>query len=142
MSVSILVTESQIIVALTLLLIVGGIVVARVGIGWLVATVAAAVVVAASTQEVPKTKKPGPSIILVGSLSLPPATVASAAVSSTKEGAKEPCVCLPVLRLSLASAAGVVLAVAASIEGSAENSAAKESSTRLSSAGISARDLP
>ena len=49
MSVSILVTESQIIVALTLLLIVGGIVVARVGIGWLVATVAAAVVVAAST---------------------------------------------------------------------------------------------
>jgi len=136
MSVSILVTESQIIVALTLLLIVGGIVVARVGIGWLVATVAAAVVVAASTQEVPKTKKPGPSIILVRSLSLPPATVASAAVSSTKEGAKEPCVCLPVLRLSLASAAGVVLAVAASIEGSTENSAAKESSTHTEEAPV------
>ena len=96
MSVPIFVSEGQVVVTLTLLLlivivgvvviwvivirvVVVGIVVVRVVIGGLISAVAAAVVVAPATEKILQTKEPCASISLVRGLSLPPAAVASPA---------------------------------------------------------------
>ena len=129
MSVPIFVSEGQVVVTLTLLLIVVvgvvviwviiirvvvvGIVV--VGVGWLISAVAAAVVVVSAAEKILETKEPGSHISLMRGLSLPPAAVAASAIASTEQSAQEPGVRLPVLRLSLASAAGVVVIVVAAI---------------------------
>merc|ERR1712105_334719 len=135
MSVSIFVSEGQVVVTLALLLkVVVGIIV--VGVVGLISTVAAAVVVVTSTKEVLQTKEPSPGVPLVWGLSLPPATVASSAVASTQQRAQEPGVCLPIVRLSLPSAAGVVVVAVSAIKSSAEDSAAKETSAYTKDATI------
>jgi len=148
MSVAISVFEGQVVITLTLLkvvvvivriIVVGIVVVGIVVVGVIVvrvSTVAAAVVVVSSTQESVQTKEPCPYISLMRGLSLPSATVAASAVSSTKQGAQEPCVRLPVVRLSFASSAGVVVVVVAAIKSSAENSATKETSAYSEDAAI------
>jgi len=152
MSVAISVSEGQVVIALTLLkvvvvvgvvvvrvVIVGVVVVGIVIVGVIVvrvSAVAATVVVVSSSQESVQTKEPGPHIPLVRGLSLPPAAVAASAVASTKQGAQEPGVGLSVVRLSLASAAGVVVVVVAAVQSSAENSAAKETSAYSKEAAV------
>jgi len=145
MSVSIFVSEGQVVVTLALLLkvvvgiIVVGIVVVGiivVGVVGLISTVAAAVVVVTSTEEILQTKEPSPGVPLVWGLSLPPATVASSAVASTQQRAQEPGVSLPIVRLSLPSAAGVVVVAVSAIKSSAEDSAAKETSAYTKDATI------
>merc|ERR1719350_849624 len=121
MSLAISVFKGQVVITLTLLLlkvvvVIIGIVVVR------ISAVAAAVVVVSSSQESVQTKEPCPHISLMRGLSLPSAAVAASAIASTKQSAQEPGVRLPVLCLSLASAAGIVVVVAA-IQSSAENSA-------------------
>jgi len=137
MSVPIFVSEGQVVVTLALLLkVVVGIIVVWVvvvgiivvGVAWLISTVAAAVVVVSSTEEILQTKEPSPGVPLVRGLSLPPAAVASSAVASTQQRTKEPGVSLPIVRLSLPSAAGVVVVVVSAVKSSAEDSAAKETS--------------
>jgi len=156
MSVAISVSEGQVVITLTLLkvvvvvvwVVVVGIVVVRVVVVGIVvvrvvvvgvvvgrvSAVAAAVVVVSSSQESVQTKEPCPRIPLMRGLSLPPAAVAASAVASTKQGAQEPGVGLSVVRLSLASAAGV--GVAAAIQSPAENSAAKETSAYSEEAAV------
>merc|ERR1719264_234936 len=148
MSVAISVSEGQVVITLTLLkvvvvVVVVGIVIVRVVVVRIVivgivivrvSAVAAAVVVVSSSQESVQTKEPCPRIPLMRGLSLPPAAVAASAVASTKQGAQEPGVGLSVVRLSLASAAGV--GVAAAIQSPAENSAAKETSSYSEEAAI------
>ena len=152
MSVAISVSEGQVVIALTLLkvvvvvgvvvvrvVIVGVVVVGIVIVGVIVvrvSAVAATVVVVSSSQESVQTKEPGPHIPLVRGLSLPPAAVAASAVASTKQGAQEPGVGLSVVRLSLASSAGVVVVVVAAVQSSAENSAAKETSAYSKEAAV------
>ena len=143
MSVAISVSEGQVVIALTLLkvvVVVVGVVVVRVVIVGVVvvrvSAVAATVVVVSSSQESVQTKEPGPRIPLMRGLSLPPAAVAASAVASTKQGAQEPGVGLSVVRLSLASAAGVVVVVVAAVQSSAENSAAKETSAYSEEAAV------
>jgi len=153
MSVAISVSEGQVVIALTLLkvvvvvvgvvvvrvVIVGVVVVGIVIVGVIVvrvSAVAATVVVVSSSQESVQTKEPGPHIPLVRGLSLPPAAVAASAVASTKQGAQEPGVGLSIVRLSLASAAGVVVVVVAAVQSSAENSAAKETSAYSKEAAV------
>ena len=151
MSVPIFVSEGQVVVTLTLLLIVVvgvvviwviiirvvvvGIVV--VGVGWLISTVAAAVVVVSATEKILETKEPCAGISLVRGLSLPPAAVASAAAASPQQGAQEPRVGLPIVRLSLPSAAGiVVVVVATAVQSSTEDRAAKETSAYTKEAAV------
>jgi len=152
MSVAISVSEGQVVIALTLLkvvvvvgvvvvrvVIVGVVVVGIVIVGVIVvrvSAVAATVVVVSSSQESVQTKEPGPHIPLVRGLSLPPAAVAASAVASTKQGAQEPGVGLSIVRLSLASAAGVVVVVVTAIQSSAENSTAKETSAYSKEAAV------
>jgi len=163
MSVAISVSEGQVVITLTLLkvvvvvvgvvvvgivivrvVVVGVVVVGVVVVGVIVvgvvivrvSAVAAAVVVVSSSQESVQTKEPGPHIPLVRGLSLPPAAVAASAVASTKQGAQEPGVGLSIVRLSLASAAGVVVVVVAAVQSSAENSAAKETSAYSKEAAV------
>jgi len=143
MSVAISVFEGQVVITLTLLkvvvVVVGVVVVGIVVVGVVVvrvSAVAAAIVVVSSSQESVQTKEPCSYISLMRGLSLPSATVAASAVSSTKQGAQEPCVRLPVVRLSFASSAGVVVVVVAAIKSSAENSATKETSAYSEDAAI------
>merc|ERR1712137_1076357 len=76
MSVSIFVSEGQVVVGIIVVgIVVVGIIV--VGVVGLISTVAAAVVVVTSTEEILQTKEPSPGVPLVWGLSLPPATVAS-----------------------------------------------------------------
>merc|ERR1712244_82638 len=112
MSVAISVFEGQVVITLTLLkvvvVVVGVVVVGIVVVGVVVvrvSAVAAAIVVVSSSQESVQTKEPCSYISLMRGLSLPPAAVAASIVSSTKQSAQEPGVRLPVVRLSLASAA-------------------------------------
>ena len=137
MNVPIFVSEGQVVVTLALrLIVVVGIVIVWVvvagiivvGVAGLISTVAAAVVVVSSPEEILQTKEPGPGVPLVRGLSLPPAAVASSAVASTQQRAQEPGVSLPIVRLSLPSAAGVVVVVVSAVKSSAEDSAAKETS--------------
>merc|ERR1719471_920162 len=121
MSVPIFVSEGQVVVTLALLLkVVVRIIVVGIVVAW--------AVVVASPEEILQTKEPSPGVPLVRGLSLPPAAVASSAVASTQQRAQEPGVSLPIVRLSLPSAAGVVVVVVSAIESSAEDSAAKETS--------------
>lgn len=156
MSVPIFVSEGQVVVTLTLLLIVVvgvvviwviiirvvvvGIIVVRivvVGVGWLISAVAAAVVVVSATEKILQTKEPCAGVSLVRGLSLPPAAVASAAVASPQQGAQEPRVGLPIVRLSLPSAAGVVVVVvAAAVQSSTEDRAAQETSAYTKEAAV------
>jgi len=147
MSVAISVFEGQVVITLTLLkvvVVVIWVVVIGVVVVWVivvgivvvgVSAVAAAVVVVSSSKESVQTKEPGSYISLMRGLSLPPAAVAASIVASTKQSAQEPGVCLPVVRLSLASAAGVVVVIAA-IQSSAENSATKKTSAYTEDAPI------
>jgi len=138
MSVPIFVSEGQVVVtlALRLIVVVGiivvGVVVVGIVVAWVVvagiSTVAAAVVVVSSPEEILQTKEPSPGVPLVRGLSLPPAAVASSAVASTQQRTQEPGVSLPIVRLSLPSAAGVVVVVVSAIKSSAEDCAAKETS--------------
>ena len=137
MNVPIFVSEGQVVVTLALrLIVVVGIVIVWVvvagiivvGVAGLISTVAAAVVVVSSPEEILQTKEPCPGVPLVRGLSLPPAAVASSAVASTQQRAQEPGVSLPIVRLSLPSAAGVVVVVVSAVKSSAEDSAAKETS--------------
>ena len=137
MNVPIFVSEGQVVVTLALrLIVVVGIVIVWVvvagiivvGVARLISTVAAAVVVVSSPEEILQTKEPGPGVPLVRGLSLPPAAVASSAVASTQQRAQEPGVSLPIVRLSLPSAAGVVVVVVSAVKSSAEDRAAKETS--------------
>ena len=151
MSVPIFVSEGQVVVTLTLLLIVivgvvviwviiirvvvVGIVV--VGVGWLISTVAAAVVVVSATEKILQTKEPSAGVSLVRGLSLPPAAVASSAVAAPQQGAQKPGVGLPIVRLSLPSAAGVVVVVvAAAVQSSTEDRAAQETSAYTKEAAV------
>jgi len=102
----------------------------------LISTVAAAVVVVSATEKILETKEPCAGISLVRGLSLPPAAVASSAVASPQQGAQEPGVGLPIVRLSLPSAAGVVVVVVAAVQSSTEDRAAQETSAYTKEAAV------
>merc|ERR1719336_3114980 len=106
MSVPIFVSEGQVVVTLALLLnVVVGIIVAWlivvgivvVGVAGLISTVAAAVVVVSSPEEILQTKEPSSGVPLVRGLSLPPAAVASSTAASTQQRAQEPGVSLSIV---------------------------------------------
>ena len=154
MSVPILVSEGQVVVTLTLLLIVivgvvviwvviirvvvVGVVVVRVVVaGWLITAVAAAVVIVSATEKILQTKEPCAGVSLVRGLPLPPAAVAASAAAAPQQGAQEPGVGLPIVRLPLPSATGVVVvAVSAAVKSSTENCASQETSAYTKEAAV------
>jgi hypothetical protein len=72
----------------------------------------------------------------VRGLSLPPAAVTSAAAAAPQQGAQEPRGGLPIVRLSLPSAAGIVVVVAASVQSSTEDRTAQETSAYTKEAAV------
>jgi len=134
-NISVLVSEGQIVVTLTLNVVVvvwaGWVVILRIIILgiiilWvvIVSTVAATIIVATSSQKILKTKEPYTWLCLSWSLSLPPSTITSTTSAKVKEfsvGA--------IIRLSFSSSAWIISLVTTTIQSSTKDGTTEKSST-------------